>query len=289
MYVFGAIMIGFVSALLSGMFGIGGAAVSTPSLRLILKTPPGIALGTTLPVTIPTAAAGAFTYWRRGLVDMRVAALCCSTGIVGAVGGALATRWLDLHYLMIVTGLMVLYVSAMTIRRGTAGRGIPAGPDEALHAVGASDGDADECEVATPAEAGAASAADCYEVKVPIALVVGFVAGVFSGLLGVGGGVLLIPGFLYLMHMPLRRSIATSLAVIVVIAIPGTVVHSFLHHVSWSLVLYMVLGAVPGAYLGARLNLRTAERVLYILFGALLGVFGVLFIVNEIISITGGK
>jgi uncharacterized membrane protein YfcA len=59
--------------------------------------------------------------------------------------------------------------------------------------------------------------------------------------------------------------------------------------VSWSLVLYMVVGAIPGAYIGARLNLRTAERVLYILFGALLGAFGLLFIVNEIISITSKK
>src|SRR5450759_2665216 len=289
MYVFGAIVIGFVSALLSGMFGIGGAAVSTPSLRLILKTPPGIALGTTLPVTIPTAAAGAFTYWRRGLVDSKVAALCCSTGVVGAVGGALATRWLDLHYLMIATGLMVLYVSAMTIRRGTAGHGIPAGPDEALRAVDADGDDADECEVVQVEEPDAVTDSECYEVKVPIALAIGFVAGVFSGLLGVGGGVLMIPGFLYLMHMPLRRSIATSLAVIVWIAIPGTIVHSFLHHVSWSLVLYMVVGAIPGAYLGARLNLRTAERVLYILFGALLSAFVLLFIVNEIISITSKK
>jgi len=289
MYVFGAILIGFASALLSGMFGIGGAAVSTPSLRLILKTPPGIALGTTLPVTIPTAAAGAYTYWRRGLVDSKVAALCCATGVVGATGGAIATRWLDLHYLMIATGVMVLYVSAMTIRRGTSGRGVPSGPEEASPVMDAAAEDPVECEATPASKEAAAESIGCYEVNVPVALAIGFVAGVFSGLLGVGGGVLMIPGFLYLLHMPLRRSIATSLAVIVVIAIPGTIVHSFLHHISWSLVLYMVLGAIPGAYLGARLNLRTAERVLYILFGAMLGVFGVLFIVNEIISITGGK
>ena len=289
MYVFGAILIGFASALLSGMFGIGGAAVSTPSLRLILKTPPGIALGTTLPVTIPTAAAGAFTYWRRGFVDGKVALLCCCTGVVGATGGAIATRWLNLHYLMIATGLMVLYVSGMTIRRGTTGRGVPAGPDEASPLMEAAGEEARECEVAPPVKTTPDEAAECYVVCVPVALAIGFVAGAFSGLLGVGGGVLMIPGFLYLLHMPLRRSIATSLAVIVVIAIPGTIVHSFLGHISWSLVLYMVLGALPGAYLGARLNLRTAERLLYILFGSMLGAFGILFIVNEIIGIVGGK
>ena len=115
---------------------------------------------------------------------------------------------------------------------------------------------------------------------------IGLGAGLLSGLLGVGGGVLLIPGFLYILRMPIRRAFATSLAVIAVIAIPGTVVHALLHHISWSLALYLAIGSIPGAYLGARLNLRTAERLLYIMFGALLGIFGVLFIVNEIISMT---
>jgi hypothetical protein len=113
---------------------------------------------------------------------------------------------------------------------------------------------------------------------------IGLVTGLFSGLLGVGGGIVLIPSFLYILHMPLKKAFGTSLAVITVIAIPGTVVHSFLHHISWSLVLYLVIGSIPGAYIGARLSIRTAERVLYVLFGLLLAVFGVVFIVNEIIS-----
>jgi uncharacterized membrane protein YfcA len=268
--VFLAIIIGFVSAVLAGMFGIGGAAVTTPSLRLILDTTPGIALGTTLPVTIPTAAVSAFTYWRRGLVNRRVAGICCATGVVGATGGALATRYLNLHYLMLVTGAMVIYVSAMTLRRGIAGHGVAPDLDEVAPR-----------EVRTEAPGEVA----CDTVpSIVLASGIGFVAGIFSGLLGVGGGVLLIPGFLYLLRMPLRRAFATSLAVIVVIAIPGTIVHSFLHHISWTLVLYLVIGSIPGAYLGARLNLRTAERTLYMMFGALLGAFGVIFIVNEIIT-----
>jgi uncharacterized membrane protein YfcA len=268
--VFLAILIGFFSAVLAGMFGIGGAAVTTPSLRLILDTSLAIALGTTLPVTIPTAAVSAFTYWRRGLVETRVAGICCASGIVGATGGAILTAWVNLHYLMLLTGVMVIYIAMMTLRHGILGRGVAADLDEvAPREVRADAPDEVYCDTAP---------------SIALALAIGFVAGVFSGLLGVGGGVLLIPGFLYLMRMPIRRSFATSLAVIAVIAIPGTIVHSFLHHISWPLVLYLVIGSIPGAYVGARLNLRTAERTLYILFGALLGAFGVIFIVNEIIG-----
>jgi uncharacterized protein len=291
--VFLAIAIGFLSAVLAGMFGIGGAAVTTPSLRLFLGASPAIALGTTLPVTIPTSASAAATYWRRGLVDLRVAGLCCATGIVGATAGALATRYINHHYLMFATGAMVLYVSVMTIRRGISQQPEPADmdvtPPADQVAVAHGQAEPEACTIplkdAPGQDAVGVAEAECRPPAL-YALIIGLAAGIMSGLLGVGGGVLLIPGFLYILRMPLRRSFATSLAVICVIAIPGTIVHSFLHHISWTLVFYLMIGSIPGAWLGARLNLRTGERMLYIMFGALLGAFGVLFIVNEIISMT---
>ena len=275
MYVFEAITIGFVAAVLAGMFGVGGAAITTPAIRVLLDASPGIALGTTLPVTIPTAASGAVTYYRRGFVVKRVAAYCCLGGLIGAVGGAMLTWLIDLHYLMLVTGAVVLYLSATIIRRGISGRGLETEPAE------------------TPAqvveESSSEEASGIAEAKASMLtmLAIGLAAGFFSGLLGVGGGLILIPCFLYILHIPLKRAFGTSLAVITVIAIPGTVVHMFLHHISWSLVLYLVVGSIPGAYFGARISIRTGERLLYVLFGLLLAAFGVIFIVNEIISMTG--
>jgi uncharacterized protein len=286
LHVFLAILIGFVGAVLAGMFGIGGAALTTPSLRLFLDTSPALALGTTLPVTIPTSVSAAVTYARRGLLDFRVAGWCCASGVVAAAAGAFTTRYINLHYLMFATGVMVLYVSVMTIRRGLREGGRPSDVEEAPipESQMALSGDEPEgvCEP-TGLPDGDEEAAEC-KPSAWKCLAIGVVAGLLSGLLGVGGGVVLIPGFLYVLKMPIRRSFATSLAVIALIAIPGTIVHSFLHHISWSLVFYLVLGAIPGAYLGARLNLRTAERLLYVMFGSLLGAFGILFIVNEIIS-----
>ncbi len=289
---FGAILIGFVAAVLSGMFGIGGAVVSTPSIRVLLGASPAISLGTTLPVTIPTAASGAFTYYRKGFVEKKVAVYCCLSGLVGAVGGALLTRAIDLHYLMLLTGAIVLYMSGATIFRGVTGRGVEAEPAETPPETG----EPDLCDEPTPgpapSSAGGASAIrrteECgYRDSIPLMLAVGLAGGLLSGLLGVGGGLVLIPCFIYILRMPLKRTFGTSLAVITVIAVPGTIVHAFLGHVSWPLVLYLVIGSIPGAFIGARISIRTDERVLYVLFGLLLAVFGVVFIVNEIISMVG--
>lgn len=269
MYVFGAILIGFCSAFLAGMFGVGGAGISTPAIRLILGAPPGIALGTTLPVTIPTSLTAAITYWRRGFLDKRVAYLSAASGIFGSVGGALLTKVLNLHYLMLATGALVLYIAGQTIHRAATGNMPSEGTDDYGEA-----GD------------------ERQESHAPlnpawVILLIGLGAGFLSGLLGVGGGILLIPGYIYLLRLPIKKAFATSLAVITVLAIPGTIVHALLGHISWSLVIYLAIGVIPGAYLGARVGIRTRERVLFALFGALIAVFGVIFIVNEIISMVG--
>jgi uncharacterized protein len=292
MYVFGAILIGFVAAFLAGMFGIGGAGVTTPAIRVLLGASPEISLGTTLPVTIPTAASGAITYYRQGFVEKKVAAYCCLSGLVGAVAGALVTRVINLHYLMLLTGGIIMYLSGATIYRGVTGHGIDTEPAETPPDIEESDA----CEEPAPTQAGSAvdgkapvqQGGDCqYRDSIPLMLAIGLAGGLLSGLLGVGGGLILVPSFIYILRMPLKRTFGTSLAVIAVIAVPGTIVHALLGHISWILVLYLTVGSIPGAYLGARLSIRTGERALYILFGLLLGAFGLVFIVNEIISMVG--
>ncbi len=288
MYVLGAILIGFAAAVLAGMFGIGGAGITTPAIRVLLGASPEIALGTTLPVTIPTAASGAVTYYRRGLVEKRVAGYCCLSGIFGATVGALLTWVVNLHYLMLLTGAIVLYMSGATIYRGVTGRGIESEPAETPPETG----EPETCVQPAPGAGGEPLEVEepepcAYRDSVLLMLAIGLAGGLLSGLLGVGGGLVLIPSFIYLLRMPLKRTFGTSLAVIAVIAIPGTVVHALLGHVSWMLALYLVIGSVPGAYIGARISIRTGERALYVMFGVLLAAFGVVFIVNEIISMVG--
>lgn len=281
MYVFLAILIGFVASVLAGMFGVGGAGITTPAIRVILGVSPAIALGTTLPVAIPTALVGAYTYDRQGFLDWRLAAFCSAGGVFGSVGGAYLTKFVDLHYLMLLTGALVLYLSVTTIYKGVTGRVVEVEaekltPDEI-------DAEAQVCED-EPEKRGP----KWRLPPVPASYIgIGLIAGFFSGLLGVGGGIVLVPSFLYLLCMPIKKAFGTSLAVIAVISIPGTVVHALLGHISGWLFLFLVIGVVPGAYIGAKLAIKAKVPVLYAGFGALLGVFGIVFIVNEIISMAG--
>ena len=99
---------------------------------------------------------------------------------------------------------------------------------------------------------------------------IGLAAGFVSGLLGIGGGLIMVPLMVGWLGMPLKVALGTSLLTIVALVIPGTVVHVMLGHIDWAICLVLTLGAVPGARIGASLALDTKERTLRLMVGSFL-------------------
>lgn len=250
-----ASLLGLVTGFFSGAFGIGGGAVSTPAIRLILQEPAGIALGTTLPLAIPSAVTGGFNYWRQGQVNRRALVMVAPLGAAASVGGALLTRFLDLDWLMLVTAVFILYLSVRTLRDAL-------GRSRDASGMAARDRD------------GGGSLTAKYAA-------IGVAAGLMSGLLGLGGGIVMVPAFLLWADMEVKEALGTSLVSIAFIALPGTLVHSLLGHIDWALVAAMTLGVVPGSWMGSRLTLRARARRVLLSFSALLALTGIIFIVKE--------
>jgi len=265
-------VVGFLTGILSGMFGVGGAIISTPAIRLLGATPIA-AVASTLPAILPSGISGTVGYRRAGLVRGRIVAWVAATGVFAAVGGALLT---DLvpghgHVLMIMTAALVAY-SAFRLSRS---------PIRAPETIGAP---------------GVPDAVAGYE---PVVLVdrrprreqwwrlalVGVGAGALSGLLGVGGGLLMVPAFAGWLRLPLKEALGTSLACVAILAIPGTITHALLGHIDWLYALPLCVGVVPGAVLGAHLALRSSDRTLRLLVGTTLGVIAVFYGVSEILAI----
>lgn len=274
------ILIGFAASVLSGMFGIGGAGLSTPALRVILRSTPEIALGTPLPVIIPTAISGALTYHKKGLVDKKAALFLSSGGIAGSALGAYITRFINLHYLMLLTGAIVLYMAYLSFREAIRFR---KNPDRQVGRVKKKSLDNEKKVNGTKLDEAPTRSRSEFWVH----FTVGFLSGFYSGLLGLGGGIVLVPAMLYILKMPIKKAFGTSLAVIAVIAIPGTIIHSVLGHISGSAFIYLTAGVIPGAFLGAKITIKAKEAWLYFGFGIMVAVFGIIFIVNEIISMVG--
>lgn len=113
-----------------------------------------------------------------------------------------------------------------------------------------------------------------------IAAVIGLVAGVASGYVGVGGGFLMVPMMMQLLHMPMKLTSGTSLIAVFFIAIPGVILQASLGNIAWLPGISVAIGTMPGAYLGSRLVSRVPERALRFLFAGMLFVAAIMLVVN---------
>jgi uncharacterized membrane protein YfcA len=241
------VAVGLGAGVLSGLFGVGGGIVMTPGLSALAGLAPIVALATPLPVILPTAAVGAHTYHRAGEVDVRAAAWISLTGAGASAVGAAFTRVVNARFLLLVTAALLAWQSVQILRGRSR----------------------------------MASESDVRAIPTWTLVLLGLVAGLLSGLLGIGGGLVIVPALAGMLRLPLKRALGTSLVAVVVLVIPGTIVHAALGHLDWTAALFLVVGAVPGARLGATIALGAKERTLRLMVGSFLTVVAVAYGVQQ--------
>lgn len=114
------------------------------------------------------------------------------------------------------------------------------------------------------------------------ALVIGVVAGLLGGYVGVGGGFIMIPLFVALLGIPMKAASGTSLTAVCLLAIPGVVEQALLGNINYSIGIAMAAGSIPGAYLGASVVKHVPERALRLIFACFLLVMAAIMVANEI-------
>jgi uncharacterized membrane protein YfcA len=252
--------LGFLTGVMSGAFGVGGAVVSTPGIRVLGATPLE-SVGSTLPSVLPSSISGSLRYARAGLIDWRAVALTTPAGVIASVGGALLAPRIpgEGHPLMIATAVLLL-ISGIRMARHTE----PAEPAAVLDASAA---------VAPPVRSSGPFVGT------------GALAGALSGLLGIGGGAVMVPAFTQWTRLPVKQAIATSLVCVGLFAIPGTITHAIEGDLNWRFALLLCVGVIPGARIGAALALRAADHRLRVAVGTFLSVLAIVYGAGEIIAL----
>jgi uncharacterized membrane protein YfcA len=245
--------VGFLTGMLSGMFGIGGAVVSTPAVRALGATALQ-AVGSTLPSILPSSISGSYRYQREHLINVRVMAWTSAFGVPASVVGSRLSDAVpgNGHVLMLATAALVAYTAYRT----------------AFPSVRSIE----------------RQRADLRDEPWRLA-VIGVAAGMLSGLLGIGGGILMVPAFSAWVGMELKQTIATSLACVGIFAIPGTLTHWYLGHINWTFAIALAIGVIPGAQIGAHFTINATDRVLRITVGAALGVISMIYAVGEVVAL----
>lgn len=263
-------LVGIATGMLSGAFGVGGAVIANPAIRALGATPVA-AVASTLPAIIPGALSGALRYRREGLIQLRVVAWTAGAGIAASVGGAFAVDAVpgDGHPLLLMIAVLIAF-SAVRLARSSE----PEPPDE-LEVEGVTD-------AGPHAEVHSVGTARTEWWRFTL---VGILAGGLSGLLGIGGGIVMVPAFTGWIRLPIKVALGTSLACVGVLAIPGTITHVALGNIDWLYALPLCIGIVPGARLGSRLAIEASARTLRLVVGSFLGVLAIVYFVGELLAI----
>ena len=127
----------------------------------------------------------------------------------------------------------------------------------------------------------------CPQVSVPVICWFGLMVGFLAGLLGLSGGLMLVPGMIYLLGLRMHRAMRVSLVMIWIVAAQSTIVHSWHGHVDLTLVMVLLLGGTTGARLGSEFSERMGGPQLRAGFGWLL-IGTSMFVGVKLLSLLGG-
>ena len=282
------IALGGLVGLLSGMFGVGGGFLTTP-LLIFYGIPPTVAVASATTQITGSSVSGVYAHMRRGGVDLKMGLVMIVGGAIGSLVGA------GLFRLLQSSGQIDLVIGSLyVLLLGSIG-GLML--KDALVALG-------WIQIEEPKERPRHNrwvaalplrwrfyASGLY--LSPIApLSLGFVAGIMTVLLGIGGGFILVPAMIYLLGMAPRVVVGTSLIMILAVSAVTTMVHSLTTHaVDIVLAALLLIGGVVGAQYGAVLATRLKPDLLrfalaaIILLVALRMLLGLTWQPDEIFSI----
>jgi uncharacterized membrane protein YfcA len=238
---------------LSGLFGVGGGFLLTP-LLIFSGVPPVVSVATVASQIVASSTSAALTYWRRRMIDMKLATVLMLAGIVGTLIGVVVFNLLrrlgqlDLivslsyvTFLGLIGGLM-LTESVRSIINARQGRPAPLrrpGQHYWVHGL--------------PFKM-RFKRSKLYVSVIPI-VVLGVGIGFLGTLLGIGGGFIMVPALIYLLRVPANLVVGTSLLQIIATMAVATVLHATTgQSVDAVLAIVLMVGGVIGAQFGARMG-----------------------------------
>ena len=258
MRVVGPLLLGGFVGILTGMFGVGGGFLTTPLLNIILGTPMHVAVGTGALNILGVSTAGLYRRRREGLIDYKMSIVLLGGNLAGVRLGVGTLEWLkglgelkfngqtmpaaDFYILSAflvllggIAGWMIYDTSRNTeppaVRVGLFSR-IKLPPYTEFDSL------------------------DRPRLSIPVLSYFGLILGFMTGLLGIGGGVIMLPSLVYLVGQRTHRATATSLAMVWLSSLVATIGHSMAGNSDFLLAIPLMVSGAIGLQLGVSLSER---------------------------------
>jgi len=264
------VLASFLAGLLGSLTGLGGGVVIVPLLTLVFHADIRYAIGASLVSVIATSSGAAAAYVREGYSNIRIGMFLEIATTVGALFGAYAAAQVSTDLIAIIFGLVLIYSAYVSSRDR---------PESAASNERNRLATLLRLDASYPTPEGPQS----YHVQgVPSGFSLMFIAGVLSGLLGIGSGAVKVLAMDQAMRLPFKVSTTTSNFMIGVTAAASAGVYLNRGYVDPGLAMPVVLGVLMGSLLGTRLLMRAHTRILRLVFACVIGVLAIEMIYNGI-------
>jgi len=260
----------FLAGLLGSMTGLGGGVVIIPLLTLVLGVDLHYAIGASIISVIATSSGSAAAYVKEGITNIRIGMFLEIATTISAIFGAVITIYINPSYIAIVFGMILLFSAAMMVRKK----------------VDRSDNDTSgklavwlKLNGTYPTENGIQK----YAVhNVAGGFLMMFVAGIISGLLGIGSGALKVIAMDNIMRIPFKVSTTTSNFMMGVTAAASAVVYFHRGQIDPGIAMPVTIGVLIGSTLGAKILLRTKTDKLKVVFAVVVTFLALQMIYNGV-------
>jgi len=256
--------LGGMVGVLSGMFGVGGGFLMTP-LLFFIGIPPEVAVATGALQIVASSLSGVLAHLRRKTVDMKMGLVLLAGGLVGAALGVqvfnylrsmgqvdLLVRLFYVVFLGIIGGLMFIESANALLRSKSGVR--KRRKHTWVHNL--------------PLKTKFRTSGLYISVIPPV--LVGMLVGVLAAIMGVGGGFIMVPAMIYILGMPTKVVVGTSLLQIIFVAAFTTMLHATTNYtVDTLLAVLLLIGGVIGAQFGTRISVHLKAEQLRILLSIL--------------------
>ena len=253
--------LGGIVGILSGMFGVGGGFLITP-LLFFVGIPPAVAVATSATQIVASSVSGVLAHFKRRTVDLKMGIVLLIGGLIGAALGVVVFNYLKslgqvdllvkLCYVVFlgIIGTLMFIESINAVRKSRRNTTVKRTKHNWIHGL--------------PFKMRFRVSGLYISVIPP--LFVGLSVGILAAIMGVGGGFIMVPAMIYLLSMPTKVVIGTSLLQIIFVTAFTTLLHATTNYtVDIALAVLLLIGGVIGAQFGTRLGTRLKAEQLRIL------------------------
>ena len=253
MYYLLAPLAGIFVGIESGLLGMGGGSILVPVLLFVFQLPIKEAIGTSLCIIVLTAFSGIIVHWKEKQVHLKLAIVMALTGVIGAQLGSCLNKIIPDNIIkLIFTVVVIIFGFKMWIGTNNERKETPA--------VNTSD----------------------IRFNKSLALILGLIAGTGSGLLGIGGALIMLPVMHIFLRVPMNICVGTSLFIVFFNSLSGAVGYISRGDANLKLAILIAVGSVAAAPFGAKLSVKISREKLRKIFAVVLALAGIAILFKKV-------